>query len=110
MENENVEKLENEFYSEVHDKDVKLQDLKNLGVTETFLKEEALLRNIYGDKILLGDENSGNVDLTKKTVTKIDLNEIEKMDEVKMFIEKLSNDEVNTNIEYVLAKIKKEEE
>ena len=109
MENENSEKLENEFYSEFNEKKVTLQDLKNFGSQDVF-KEEAILRSIYGDKILLNEESSGQVDSTKKTVTKIDLNEIEKMDEVKLFMEKFSNDEVNSNIELVLAKIKKEAE
>lgn len=106
---ERSENLENEFYSEVNEKNVTIQNLKDIGVTDLLLKEEAIMRSKYGDKILLSEEDFGVVDVTKKTVTKIDLNEIEKMDEVKTLIEELTNNEVNSNIEFVLAKIRKEE-
>ena len=106
---ERNENLENEFYSEVSEKNVTIQNLKDIGVTDLLLKEEAIMRSKYGDKILLSEEDFGVVDVTKKAVTKIDLNEIEKMDEVKTLIEELTNSEVNSNIEFVLAKIRKEE-
>ena len=106
---ERSENLENEFYSEVNEKNVTIQNLKDIGVTDLLLKEEAIMRSKYGDKILLSEEDFGVVDVTKKAVTKIDLNEIEKMDEVKTLIEELTNNEVNSNIEFVLAKIRKEE-
>ena len=109
MSSEVKDSLENEFYTEINNKNVSISALKSFGITDLTLKEEVMLRNIYGDKILENEDNL-QVDTTKKVVEKINLNEIEQIDEVKAFIEKLFTDENNTNIEVVLAKIKQEED
>ena len=110
MENEKIDNLETEFYTEIQNKNVKISDLKNLGASDILLKEEIMLRNIYGDKILENEESTDEIDATKKVVEKININEIEKIDEVKAFVEALANSENNQNIEVLLAKIRQEEE
>lgn len=109
MENNFAKSLEDEFLSEAQNRVVTIEDLTSLGVSEQILKEEALLRNIYGDKILLSNEDIINIDDTKKTVTKIDLNEIEKADKLKVFVEEISKNETNSSIDYIVAKLAREE-
>lgn len=109
MENNFAKSLEDEFLSEAQNRVVTIEDLTSLGVSEQILKEEALLRNIYGDKILLSNEDIINIDDTKKTVTKIDLNEIEKADKLKAFVEEISKNETNSSIDYIVAKLAREE-
>lgn len=110
MENKLIEEMENEFFSEICDKQIEISDLEFIGVPELALQEESFLRNIYGDGFVLNDnDQNSNIDASKRSITKVNLNEIEKMSEVTYLIDELKNSKFNSNLDIVMSKIKEEE-
>lgn len=110
MDNDYGKILEDEFYFETQKKNITLSDLSGLGATSALVKGETLLRQRYGDKIFLSKEELAQIDERKKSVTKIDLAEIEKVDQLKAYIDEVSADPNNAGIEYLVAKAAREEE
>lgn len=111
MENDLIKESEDEFYFEIREKDIHVNDILALGVSEFVIKEEIFLRKFYGDRFLefTGRENE-LVDDSKKSISKVNLDEIEKISIVQELIDNLSRSEFNQNLGSVLAKIREEEE
>ena len=111
MDNNLILSLENEYENEIEKEKVSIEDLKHLGVLETTLQQEALLRGIYGDGFI-DIENSvqSNIDDTKKTITRISLNEIEKISVVKELMEGLKDTEFNKNLNMVTIRLRNEDD
>jgi len=108
MENEVIEDLKNEFYAEYKSKKISVDDLKKAGVSESLLKTEIFLRNIYGDDIILNEEVETVVDLAQKKVEKVDLTEINKISELTKLIDNVSNTDFDRFVEVINSKATKE--
>ena len=107
MESENLLlKFESENYDEIKSVPVEIDDLKNYMISETAMKAEVFLRQIYGDdflekRIVEGKEKGRGV------VEKISVNEIETSKNLKDAIAKIENDKFNASLESLLPKVKR---
>ena len=105
IDNKIIEDLKNEFYIETKNCNVTAEDLKSAGVSDLVLKSEIYLKSLYGDDIIFDEEVSGEIDLSKKKVEKINLNELNKITELSKFIDSISASEFDKNLEILNAKI-----
>lgn len=108
MENKIISVLENEFQSEIEFREVEIEDLTFLGLGETCLKGEVFLRTKYGDDFLDGEKDPGaGVDISKKTISKVETEELSRTSELSAIIDSLIGSEFNNNLKYVLTKCTK---
>lgn len=110
MEENFINDLKNEFSDEIKNCQISSKDLKKLGVSENTLLAEIYLKKMYGEDIIIDEDAKGEVDLTKKKIEKIDLNELGKMTELKTYIENISKSDFDEKLDVVLSKIKNESE
>ena len=110
MEENFINDLKNEFSDEIKNCQISSKDLKKLGVSENTLLAEIYLKKMYGEDIIIDEDAKSEVDLTKKKIEKIDLNELEKMTELKTYIENISKSDFDEKLDIVLSKIKNESE
>lgn len=110
MEENFINDLKNEFSDEIKNCQISSKDLKKLGVSENTLLAEIYLKKMYGEDIIIDEDAKGEVDLTKKKIEKIDLNELGKMTELKAYIENISKSDFDEKLDVVLSKIKNESE
>lgn len=110
MEENFINDLKNEFSDEIKNCQISSKDLKKLGVSENTLLAEIYLKKMYGEDIIIDEDAKGEVDLTKKKIEKIDLNELGKMTELKTYIENISKSDFDEKLDIVLSKIKNESE
>ena len=110
MENKQLENVKNDFFSEIKDESVTIEQLQSAGVSEQTIKSEIFLRKKFGDEILFTDKKVTEVDESKKKITKIDIAEIERMNNLMKYIENLKSSDFNKNLDVVVAKILSEQE
>lgn len=110
MEENFINDLKNEFSDEIKNCQISSKDLKKLGVSENTLLAEIYLKKMYGEDIIIDEDAKSEVDLTKKKIEKIDLNELGKMTELKTYIENISKSDFDEKLDIVLSKIKNESE
>lgn len=63
--------FEKEYYDEINNSSVKLETLEKYGVDKKTLAKEVFLHNIYGDKILVEDDEETEIKGAKKSITRL---------------------------------------
>ena len=111
MDNKLYLNIENEFDNEIKKEKIMIEDLKQLGFSESTLQQEVYLRNIYGDDFIDIENNQESlIDDSKKVISRISINEIEKMSNVKELMDKMKETEFNKNLNFVMIKIREEDD
>lgn len=111
MDNKLILDMENELENEIKMEKISLEDLNHFGFSESILKQEIFLKQIYGDDFIdIETSQKTTIDDTKKMISKISLNEIEKISVVQQLMDKLKDTEFNQNLNYVMIKLREEED
>jgi hypothetical protein len=98
--------FENEYYTEIKDCKVKIEDLKKFGVSAKVLSSEIYLYEIYGDEIVHNENLDDLVDGAQKRVVKLGESEKSLNNEYLTICEKIENNEFDNNLEKLLIKVK----
>ena len=108
----NIEKIEmetykREFYEEIRNIDVQVQDLKDLKISDNTLAAEIALRKILGDEIsrvrMSEDGSSG-----EKTITKLDEGAIEFDSVVRKICNDIEDPEFDSSVELFMSSVSQE--
>lgn len=103
-----IDNLKNEFYDDIKNCKVGVEDLKKFNCGENSMSAEIFLKSIYGEDIIIDEDIKTDVDLTKKKIEKVDLNELGKISELTNYINDIPKSEFNEKLDIVMSKIKSE--
>ncbi len=103
-----LKNYESEYSLEIKNSEIVLEDLYSIGLSEQDLEIEVYLRKIYGDFVLTKviDDVSDEISDGQKTIEKINEKDINLNRSLSKQYEQIEQDEFNTKLEGVLAKVK----
>lgn len=93
---------EKENLSEINETNISIEDLKKCGISDEILAYECALRKFYGDDILRKTEIDEIESTDGRTITKVDLNEMQIDNQFKAICEEIESSEFDQNLDIIV--------
>ena len=96
-----------EFYEEIRDIYVKIDDLKDLKISDKIFASEIALRRVFGDEISVS-KFADVADGEEKTISKLDMQDIEFDASIREICEKVVDPDFDSEVDLLRASITEE--